>query len=158
MESLHPFLHSLQTHADAQAATAKAEAIAAAAADASTKASAAKQEAQQTAAQDATTKTNAVASIAAATPSRIRAKRVPVPALAIGAAQAVAVAWDTPFPSTAYTVPTPGVEGPVLLGLPVVSNRTATGCTVTLKNTGVVALAAGAATLHVLAIHDPLPA
>jgi hypothetical protein len=112
------------------------------------------------AATDATNKANAVmqaaTQAAAATPSRLRAKRIAVPAMAAGASQVVQVVWDTPFPSANYTVPCPGVAGTTLLSLPTVSNITKEGCTITVKNAGLLTLAANTATLHVQATHDPI--
>lgn len=143
MADLHPFLKPAADVA-AQDATGKANAAKDDATSAVKDATAAVKTAQ------------AAMTAAAATPSRIRTKRLPLSSLAVGKEQQLQVTWDTPFPTANYTVPTPGVVGATLLSLPIISNLTKEGCTITVKNAGLLALAANACTLHILAIHDPL--
>ena len=86
--------------------------------------------------------------------ARFRTKRLPTPQVGIGGTMTFAVVWDTPFADDKYNA-VPEFEGLALLGLEgTVSNRTATGCTVTCKNVLGLALAAGAGTLTITAIHD----
>ncbi len=142
MSQIHPFLKPVADMA---------------AEDASTKSEVAKNDAATAvaSASQATAKAAQAMQAAAATPSRIRTKRVAVPAVAVGASQVVQVVWDTPFPSVNYTVPRPGVVGSASVDVQV-TNKTVAGCTVSIKNTGIGALLASAATLEILAIHDPL--
>jgi len=127
-------------------------AITAAAEDATNKDKATKAAAEQ----DATTKANAAMQLATAVPSRIRQKRLTISALAAGVGGTIEVVWDTPMPTTNYNVTPPLILGTALLSLTSVTNLTKTGCTVTLKNISLTNLLGGTATLHVLAIHDPL--
>jgi cytoskeletal protein RodZ len=127
-----------------------------AATDASTKAGTAKSDAVQVAQQAANTAQQAAA-MAAATPSRLRAKRIPLPSLAGGLAGSVQVAWDTPFPSINYTLAGCEVVGTSLLRITGVTAFTKEGCTVNFLNTSVASLlGASVATLHISAFHDPL--
>lgn len=80
---------------------------------------------------------------------------VALPLLTIGSND-IAVTWPQPFANTAYVVPKPGIEGGGLtLGKSEAvlkdGTRTTTGCTVTVVNTGLVSIAAGAK-LHVCAV------
>ena len=81
--------------------------------------------------------------------------QVALPLLSIGATD-FPVTWPADFGNATYTVPKPGFEGGTLVvGLldAVVKpgTRTGTGCTVTVKNTGLVSIAAGVV-LHVMAV------
>ncbi|TGE05547.1 hypothetical protein [Hymenobacter fodinae] len=84
-------------------------------------------------------------------------KRVVTPAMAVGASVPVAITWDTPMPSANYTV-SALLGNNSLLGMTWVLAaspvQTANGCTIILKNTGLLALLASAGTIQLLATHD----
>ena len=85
--------------------------------------------------------------------ARFRTKQLPTPAVAIGGTMTMNVVWDTPFADDKYNA-VPEFEGLSVLGLTaVVTNRTATGCTVTSKNVLGLALLAGAGLVTITAIH-----
>jgi hypothetical protein len=130
--------------AGATAAAAKADA----AASATTAAKAAADAAQAT----ATTAQAGLATLA----GRFRTVRVATPGVAIGGTMSLAITWPTPFADDKYNA-VAEFEGMSLLGLSaVVTNRTATGCTVTSKNVLGLQLLAGQGTLTVTAIHDQI--
>lgn len=86
---------------------------------------------------------------------RFRTVRVATPAVGLGGTMSVAITWAVPFADASYNA-VAEFEGLAVLGLTaVVTNRTATGCTVTSKNVLGLALLAGAGTITVTAIHDP---
>lgn len=117
--------------------------------------------AAQTAAGTATTTANtakatadAAAQAQQAFAARFKSKRVNTPAMLISSNPTVSVVWDTPFPSNNYTLQV-SLESAnsALYGIvPTVTAKTATGATVTLKI--LLALGAGAGTVHFTAIHD----
>lgn len=79
--------------------------------------------------------------------------RVPTPAMAISATATIAVTWPVPFADDKYTV-VALPETSALLGSFTLISHTKEGCVVSVKNSGLVALLAGAATLHLLAKKD----
>jgi hypothetical protein len=130
----------------AKGAAAAAQQKAEAAAAATTTAKAAADAAQATA-------STAQAGLATLT-GRFRTKRLSTPAVAIGGTMKIDVTWDVPFPDDKYNA-VAEFEGLGLLGLTaVVTNRTATGCTVVSKNVLGLQLLAGAGMVTVTAIHD----
>lgn len=85
---------------------------------------------------------------------KIRRGRVATPAMLISANPVASIVWDPAYADTNYTVSVDlESANSGLLGLtPTITSRTPTGCSVTLKV--LIALAAGAGTVHFLAIHD----
>lgn len=101
-------------------------------------------------------KATATQALAASTAlaARFRTKRMVTPGVALGGTMSMAIVWDVPFADDKYNA-VAEFEGLALLGLTaVVTNRTATGCTVTSKNVLGLQLLAGAGTVTVTAIHD----
>lgn len=126
----------------AAAAQARLDTVATAAATAQTQADAA----QLTA---ATAQTGLTALAA-----RFRTKRVATTAVLATGTMKIDVVWDVPFADDKYNA-VPEFEGLALLGLVgTITNRTATGCTVSAKNILGLALLAGAGMVTVTAIHD----
>lgn len=85
---------------------------------------------------------------------QIQQYQVALPLLTVGLSD-VTVTWPLDFGNAGYAV-LPSVEGGTLtVGLAVpglkAGTRTGTGCTVTVRNTGLVSIAAGAV-LHVIAV------
>lgn len=85
---------------------------------------------------------------------RMQTFQVALPLLSLGSNDVV-VTWDEDFGNSTYTV-APGIEGGgLVVGLAVpglkAGTRTGTGCTITVKNTGLVTIAAGAV-LHVIGV------
>ncbi|WP_324671030.1 hypothetical protein [Hymenobacter sp. GOD-10R] len=138
--------------AQASANTAQASATTAIsnAASAATAASAA-----QSTATAAQTSATAAQTAVAALADRFRSKRISTPAMLIGAEATINVVWDKPFTDNLYTMNKPELVGGSILGLAAqVTAHTAAGCTVKIKNTLGLQLAAGAATLEITALHD----
>jgi hypothetical protein len=85
--------------------------------------------------------------------ARFRLKRLPIPAIGIGATGTLNVVWDTPFTDDNYNA-VAQVEGVALLGLAAdVTARTATGCTVQLKNGLGIGITLASATVSITATH-----
>ena len=129
------------------------------------RAAASAMQARAEAAADLATKAKAVADTAAtaaasaqasltALASRFRSVRVATTAVAVGGTMTIVVVWPTPFADANYNA-VAEFEGLGLLGLAaVVTNRTATGCTISSRNVLGLALLAGAGMVTVTAIHD----
>lgn len=125
----------------ANTAQAKADADAVAAQAAAATAEAAK-----------TTASQAIAA-SAAIAGRFRIRQIPTPQVALGGTMTIPVVWETPFADANYNA-VAEFEGLSVLGLTaVVTNRTATGCTVTSKNVLNLQLLAAAGLVTVTAIH-----
>ena len=77
-----------------------------------------------------------------------------VPALAAGALAAVSAIWPRPFADTNYSIAATINDPAVLLGNATVTAKTATGCTVSVKNLGLSALTGGTASVELTATHD----
>jgi hypothetical protein len=89
----------------------------------------------------------------AALAGRFRTKQMSTPAVALGGTMTLQVVWDQPFADTNYNA-IAEFEGLAVLNLTaVVTNRTATGCTVSSKNVLGLALLAGVGTVTITAIH-----
>jgi hypothetical protein len=150
LNRLQRLLAGVQQQAAADA-TSKMQAANQKATEAETKAAAA-----ETKATTAETKATTASTMASATPSRVRNPRIPVPAITAGAAPSIAVTWSPAFPSANYTLARPLLIGTNLTLEVAVSNPTATGCTLTVKNVSLTNLLSSVASIHLLAIHDPL--
>lgn len=86
--------------------------------------------------------------------ARFRVARLASPAIAVGGTGTLQVTWSPAFADDKYSV-VAECEGAALLGLEAtVTARTATGCTVQLKNSLGLNLALGAGTISLLATHD----
>jgi hypothetical protein len=142
--------------ANASAAQASAAAAAGSAAAAQTAATNSATTAAAAAAAAATAQTAAASAQAAlaAEQGKKRSKRVPMGATLISANPTVSVVWDTPFADANYTLQaTLQSTNAGLLGMvPTITAQDRFGATVTLKI--LLALAAGAGTVHFFAIHD----
>jgi len=79
--------------------------------------------------------------------------RVPTPAMAVSATATITVTWPVAFADANYTI-SALPETSAVLGSFTLISHTAGGCVVSVKNIGLVALLAGAATLHLLAKKD----
>jgi hypothetical protein len=147
-------LATAQAKADAAQADANALKTTAAAAQARLDAVATATTAAQTQA-DAAQLTAATAQTGlTALAARFRTKRVATTPVAVGGTMKIDVVWDVPFADDKYNA-VPEFEGLALLGLVgTITNRTATGCTVSAKNILGLALLAGAGMVTVTAIHD----
>jgi hypothetical protein len=85
--------------------------------------------------------------------ARFRLKRLPIPAIGIGATGTLNVVWDTPFADDNYNA-VAQVEGVALLGLAAdVTARTKDGCTVQLKNGLGIGITLASATVSITATH-----
>lgn len=88
------------------------------------------------------------------TSPKIKAKRVVMGATLVSANPTVSVVWDTPFADNNYTLQcTLESTNAGLIGMvPTITAKSATGATITLKI--LLALLAGAGTIHFFAYHD----
>jgi hypothetical protein len=86
--------------------------------------------------------------------AKVQTVELSLPLLGVGSSD-ITVTWPEAFADATYVVPKPGIEGSTLLigksdpNLKA-GSRTATGCTITVTNSGLVSIAAGAV-LHVVA-------
>jgi len=97
--------------------------------------------------------TNAQAGLATLV-ARFRTKRMATTAVGLTGTMKIDVVWEVPFADDKYNAVCE-FEGLALLGLTgTISNRTATGCTISAKNVLGLALLAGAGTVTITAIHD----
>lgn len=101
--------------------------------------------------QDLTTQTNALAAFQ----NRFRTQTVPIPAMALGASQTIAVTLSPAFADAAYVVLVQPSVPASLLGLTwnLAPGQTKNGYSIVLKNAGLATLLANAGTLHLTAIH-----
>jgi hypothetical protein len=140
----------------AQAAQAKADTASTSAAEAKGLAQTAQAKGEAAQASATTAINNAAAAQAAATAAgaRLRTKRVPTVAMPLSGTVTQVITWDVAFPDANYNA-LPELEGSGLLNqMASVTARTPTTCTVQIKNTLGLLLAAGAGTLTLTALHD----
>lgn len=83
-----------------------------------------------------------------------RTARVSVPAVGAGALASVSCVWPRAFLDTSYSIAAAINDPAALLGNVVITAKTAAGCTLSVKNIGLSALAGGTASIELTATHD----